>query len=394
LQLIFTTIGLEFPFQVTLQCPSGNANSVTKLYFSDQHIVGASSLATFADSDGYTSLLVGGEGLYNWTAANCQVANKAGTLLTSDPVFDGVVELFISQSDQDLSIFATNSLQGVGYAIASATNPAVGILTAPLIPNGAGGIFSPLISADGLALQLIVADSSGNLSMLTQDTTTGLWDQTPFYTPSLSQNVDFQAYTVHVNLENPDLTPMTNQAILLSSSGWTNIVVNGRSVAVGPAGTPVFTDADGILTLLIPSEDISSYVFTIDNLKGNLPIFNKPIPIDPTFKVNNELASIKQGSDLRNASLQTGGHLLDGTTVSEDQIDQAALAISALNGQRQFLAADGRRFERSPRDRRLIFEPGAVRPGKSLGHLLCGHRTDRVHSANSITDMAWVMFPL
>jgi hypothetical protein len=247
-----------------------------------------------------------------------------------------------------------------------------------------------LISADGLTIQLIVADSVGNLSMLMQDTTTGLWDQTPLYTPSLVQNVNFQAYTVHIEVKNADLTPVSNQQVLLKSCGWVNIVVNGRGVEVGPSGTPVLTDTEGVVTLLIPTEDISSYTFTLDNVKNLPPVFNKPVIIDPTRKVNSMLAGIKKGSDLINAPLQTGGHLLDGTKVDPSQIDKAAQAISTLYNQRKVLAADGSRLTRSPRDRRLVFEPGSVRSGKSLGKFICGQDTHRIRSADSVLDKAWV----
>jgi hypothetical protein len=263
------------------------------------------------------------------------------------------------------------------------------MVTAPLIPNGQGGIFSPLVSADGASVQLVVADASGNLSMLMQDTMSGLWTNTPFYTPSLTQNVSFQSYTVHINVLDASLTSLTNYSVLLKSVGWVDITVNGAAVRVGPSGTPLATDDDGVLTLLIPTDDIASYVFTVDNVPGDT-VFKSPVSVDPSFKVNNTLAGIKTKEDLQNQPLQTGGHLLDGTTVPVDQIEQAADAIHTLHQERTNAAKDGSRLVRSARERRLEHDPGSVRSGTSLGRLLCGQDLDSIRNAEGILDMAWV----
>ena len=346
-------------------------------------------MATFADASNYTALLVGGNGLYYWGAKEAQKTNQPGTLLSSDSVFTSTIELLVSQSDQDLTIFAANAAKGVGYALASAANPTVGMVTAPLIPDGQGGIFSPLVSADGASVQLVVADPSGNLSMLMQDTASGIWANTPFYTPSLTQNVNFQSYTVHVNVLDASLSAMSNHAVLLKCVGSVDITVNGAAVRVGPSGTPLSTDGDGVLTLLIPTDDIASYVFTVDNVPGD-SVFKSPVTVDPTFKVNTVLGSIRSSEDLENQPLQTGGHLLDGTTVPADQIEQAAQAIYSLHQQRGLALKDGSRRLRTPRERRLEHNPGSVRSGKSLGRFLCGQKLDNISNADGILDMAWV----
>ncbi len=102
------------------------------------------------------------------------------------------------------------------------------------------------------------------------------------------------------------------------------------------------------------------------------------------------LAGIQHAADLTSQPLQTGGHLMDGTTVPADQIEQAAQAIHSMHGLRTLLPADGSRLQRSPRERRLEHNPGSVRSGKSLGKLLCGHDLDSIRAADDIIDMGWV----
>ncbi|KAE9371700.1 hypothetical protein N431DRAFT_559154 [Stipitochalara longipes BDJ] len=372
LQLIFTTVGLDINWSWRLGCPAG-----------------ASSLTTFTEPGGYSSLLVGGQGLYRWKSDQAQERNHSGTLLTSHAVFNGVTELSAEQSGQKVSIFATNSAQGIGYALTSTSNPIGDLVVSPLIPDGLGGIFSPLISPDGKILQLIIADMFGVLTKLTLDTETKNWTTAPFYTPSLTENVEFQAYTVHINLTNPDLTPMIDQSVLLKSSGWVDIVVNGRNARIGPTGTPVLTDSDGILTLLVGADDISSYVFSVDNIPHGPRHFHEPAACDPTFKVVKLLDSIHDEDDLLNAKLQSGGTLLQGTTVPKSEIREAAEGIEALQARRKVVPADGHRLTRSPKDFPDFHSPGRKRSGKSLGKMVCGHNLSRIAAAQSITDMGW-----
>lgn len=84
--------------------------------------------------------------------------------------------------------------------------------------------------------------------MLQQNVSDGLWNTTPLFTPSLSVNLNFQAYTVHIDLLDASFTPLVEQTILLTSARWSEIVVSGRSVSFGPAGVPVVSDVAETVT--------------------------------------------------------------------------------------------------------------------------------------------------
>lgn len=126
-----------------------------------------------------------------------------------------------------MSIFASNTTQGLAYAVANVADLVRNIATVPLLPNGKGGRFSALLSQDGKIQHLIVADSYGVLTMLQQNVSDGIWNVTPLLTPSLSVNHDFQAYTVHIDLLDASLTPLADQTILLTNIRCSKIVVNG-----------------------------------------------------------------------------------------------------------------------------------------------------------------------
>ena len=354
-------------------------------------LTGTQCLSTFLQSDGYTALLAGGQSLNYWSAKEAQTKKTPATMST-DAVFKGVVELFVSQTGEKMSILATNSAQGVGYIVASVTNPMQNLNPTPLIPNNQGGTFAPLVSAANQSLQVIVSDSHGALTILQEDSLSGIWTSSPFYTPSLDQNLEMQAYTVHLNLQNADLTPMVDQTISLSSTGLVEVVVNGRSTIVGPAGVDSTTDGSGTITIIVPSPDISSYVFHVDNASNGPKLFSEPVFIDPTFKVNDQLAKIENGNDLREAKLQDGTPLLAGSPADKQDVDEAGTYIGVLTKERAKYVdnlSNHRGNKRPPREN-AHFKPGTKRRGQDLGKFVCGRHTRIIKESDSITDTAWV----
>lgn len=262
-----------------------------------------------------------------------------------------------------------------------------GISPTPLIPDGKGGSFSPVITQNSDRLQFVVANNDGALTLLQQDPKSGIWATTPLYTPSLNTNLDVQAYTVHITLLDQNSSPMVREAVLLSSTGWVDIIVNGRGCGIAPSGTPVLSDESGTVTLIIPTTDIASFIFTVGNVEGS-NLFKSGLDIDPSRKVHEALGQIKTADDLKAAKLQTGGYLLEGSKASDDDLDQAAGALAKLHDQRSKLAAQ-------PNGLRTVarlanHQPGSVRDGQSLGRIICGRNVEGIRSAKSIMDAFWV----
>lgn len=350
-------------------------------------------MATVYGADGTTALLVGAQGLYYWTATEAVRRGHPGAVLSRDRIFREAMELYVTQTISQMSIFAANTAEGLGYAVASVVDPIRNILTTPLLPDDRGGRFSALLSQDGTILQLLIADAYGVLTMLQKNVSDGIWNVIPLSTPSLSANLDFQAYTVHINLLDASFIPLADQTVLLTSARWSEVVVNGRHVSVGPAGIPVVSDGAGTVTLLIPTEDISASTFSISNVHGS-SLLDRSVPIDPTFKVNQKLQAINTGDDLRTAKLQSGETLLSGLNVPAREVDEAAEAIVQLRSRvpsSQTISPDTpARIDES----RLKCWPGSVRRGAELGQILAGHRTHRIIESNSIQTMFWVRYSL
>lgn len=335
-----------------------------------------------------TALLVGGQGLYYWTAADAQKRDQPGAVLSSDDVFQGITELYVTQTASRLSIFAANTAQGMSYAVANIVGPIQIILTSPLLADGRGGRFSALLSPNEYILQLIVADNNGALTMLQQNVSDGIWSPIPLFTPSLSEIVEIQAYTVHIDLLDGNHTPLANRKVLLSSPRWGEVLVNGRSVNVGPNGVPVVSDGAGTVTLVVPTEDISASTFSLYNVSGDY-LFQSPVPIDPTFKVNQKLKTINRGQDLRNATLQSGGTLLKDLGVTDAAADEAANAIVQLHNKLSLAQVTSPDSAIEIAENQSNFRPG-VRRGADLGRIVAGHNAHRIIESRSIKTALWV----
>ena len=204
----------------------------------------------------------------------------------------------------------------------------------PVIPKQEGGSFSVFKSATDGYEQLLVSDSAGALSIIRHDPALGFWNAVPFYTPSLDKVFDIRCYSTQIAVFDAEKKPCINSEVLLKSSGFANILVNGLSVQVTPTGLPVVTDQDGVLTLIVPTDGIASYTFSLTSTEDTSDP-DGVFPIDPTLKVFDALSKIQHGDDLKNAKTQTGQPLLQNSKLSDDDIDRAAGAITAAVSARE-----------------------------------------------------------
>ncbi|KAF8243633.1 hypothetical protein K440DRAFT_561049 [Wilcoxina mikolae CBS 423.85] len=284
----------------------------------------AQALSTFTNKDGFTDLLVGGQGLYHFQASQLPRKDSMYNEISQSGVFQSIREIYVAQVSTTLSVWAADNDDGVGYLLADVELENVQS-PVQVIPDSQGGNFTPFISPIGGKQEFIVSDIHGVLSLLEQDTVLGLWKTVPLFTPALEKTVEFRAYMTQITISDINKLPMVDSEVILKCSGSVSIIANGRSVAADPSGTPVRTDQSGLLTLIIPTEDIHSYTFSVQSPGGKGQVFM----VDPTEKVNQELSKIQTGKDLENATLQDGSKLL-GDGLSPQTIDRAAQAIAAM----------------------------------------------------------------
>ncbi|PGH11686.1 hypothetical protein AJ79_04709 [Helicocarpus griseus UAMH5409] len=349
-QLIFKSTSEDLPYQMLLECPPD-----------------AQALQSLLAEDGFTDLIVGGKGLYHFKADELLRKNSEGARITEEGVFERVSMLHVAQSPSGATIWAASTNDSVGYIMLDTTStPVKSPVT--VIAKHLGGHFS-VFKPDGDGQeQLIVANDAGALSLIRHDPTLGFWKPTPFYTPALEKIMDIRCYTTHISVVGDNKKPYINSDVILRASGYIDIIVNGVSIEVSPLGTPVVTDQDGFLTLIVPTEGISSYTFTVSTPDDTAGDSDAPL-VDPTARIYTTLSKIQSGDDLKNATLQDGQKLLPDDKFGDEDLEQVAKAISACVSARQDVLKKPTTFSR---EKALLTGSQPIRYGKNFEKLING----------------------
>lgn len=287
------------------------------------------ALSTFKDSQGRSRLLAAGAtGLYQYKT----IRNGAPPArLSDDPIYAGVSHLFVAQSDDEVSVWFKNGAQTLGFHRGNRTLDTIFNPEQPPIPlttPGSGAQFSPIIDPFSKSQRLLITDSNGNLTLKEQAIESQSWTDTPFVLPDLGENITIKSYTIVVKVANEDGSPFSEKDILLASSAWVNVTVQGKNLAVTSAGVPVKTDAQGAFTIIVPTSDISTYNFFVKDYGGSQD-FHTPFSIDPAKKVVARLEGMT-GAKLRDAKDADGKPLIDPSVPQED-LDAAAKAMEKMH---------------------------------------------------------------
>ncbi|KAK4450850.1 hypothetical protein QBC34DRAFT_436864 [Podospora aff. communis PSN243] len=342
-----------FGFEVALACPAG-----------------ARALRTYREPGrrGYSALLVGGHGLHHWGSSEYLRAGQPGRLISvagANDAFSRVVQLDVAQSvsvstspsqGSFLSIFAATEAHGVSYARVPASNATFTepLRAVALVADGLGGAYAPFADPDGLTQHVVVAGKSGVLTLLTQDQATGYWQQAPFYVPDPDKVIECTGYMTRVVMtrakssSNPALqVPLAHQAVVMRYPVYTDAIVNGRAVTIGPSGTQVLTDGRGALSYLVPTApgSIGADMVTLEKANDdggqpdadNVAALGAPLEIDPTSKVFAKLAELETPKGLRNATLPNSDKklLANSPAAGDREIEQYAKAVKALGDERR-----------------------------------------------------------
>lgn len=264
-----------------------------------------------------------------------RTANK----ITDQGIFASVDSLYTSQSGTKISVWGSSTDHGIGYLVAEVdmAKPKPPVMVESEFAN-----FSPFKAIDGQLDQYIVSNSTTGLSLRQHDPISGMWNASPFYVPATSTNLEIPSYTTQISLTDKDNRPLSNHDVHLGSDGHASIIANGLPIVSHPDGVAVQADQYGLITLTIPTSDISTQAFWIRSLVDGTQ-FN----IDPAEKVHQKLGLITCGDDLRNVQLPshdgkgpTG--LLDNTKATAKEIDQAGQAIfDAYNLHKQLMSPSG-----------------------------------------------------
>ncbi|MCJ1398401.1 hypothetical protein MMC11_001599 [Xylographa trunciseda] len=299
-------------------------------------------VASFSNQVGDSVIVLGAEnGLYYYPPADAVHSDRVPTVLSNDPAVTGVQELYITTSSSCTTIWLTNGNQEVVYHQVGAD---MSVITPPtvLLPSASGGRFATLFDESSQSQHLFALNKvKGSMTVLSQSGESRLWKSTPYVIPSTGSNYDFISYSAHINIVGADGLPVgsdksAQHVVQLSSSSTLSVIANGTSYTITGTGTAVPIGADGNITVLIPTDDVSTPLLYVTDVPGaKEPYFNgKTITIDAAHKVKDGLSSITDADSLK---AQAGPYLPSGT--SSDQLTQAGSAIPQIHQKAQSFTA-------------------------------------------------------
>ncbi|KAG6853600.1 hypothetical protein C0991_002923 [Blastosporella zonata] len=300
---------------------------------------GAQSLATFANDDGFTDLLVGGaKGLYYLNDDGCSTSGNAPVLITpeADAFLKGVSQLHVARAPNRLSVWARNRTNDVVYQqfsnISLSPSAAVTYKAIPLLTKKeGGGVFAALLDPKTHLQTLFILGDGGQLRMLEQTAETGAW-QPPrsLDVPSTKKHGEFTSYTTHVTVTDSNGSSLIGETLLLCAASVQDISVNNTIFEIGPDGQSVKLDSMGSLTLFSRSPNLDAVIFTLKDLPG-ASVLGREYTIDPAQKVKDTLSKISSPEGLKNVKLEDGSKLLDSAT-KPAAVEKASAAFGRLGG--------------------------------------------------------------
>lgn len=73
------------------------------------------AISTYIDADGYTGLILAGDGLWHILAKYSADSGNSVSRLSSYPLYEGVTNLHVAQSGENVSIWFSNVDRVLGY---------------------------------------------------------------------------------------------------------------------------------------------------------------------------------------------------------------------------------------------------------------------------------------
>lgn len=209
-----------------------------------------------------------------------------------------------------------------------------------LLPAGQASTFQPLLQeaqgAEGAVLvqSLIINDSQGNLSMLTQASDTGLWQNEPLYVSDSRKTYEISSYTTRILLRDEHGAALKSGRAFITAAAVAQATCNGRRVNLSQSGSWFPADDSGEITFITPTRDIGTPAMTVEKLKNGSgqDMTFKSVIVDPAKKVLDRLSHINENYDFSNALTQSGKKIFDGGSApSKETLKSAASCFKQLN---------------------------------------------------------------
>lgn len=304
----------------------------------------ASSLASFRNDEVSSSLIVGGEGLYHYTAQEAfQGMSSMFRKLSSDDFYNGIKQLQVAQDSACVTTWALNGANELVYQQFNIVEevPVMRTPTVPLLDESqGGGRFSSLMNS-GSNQKLFTLGKEGQISLLMQDDKTRFWQRQTVAIPTLETYVEFQSYTTQVRVTEDGLIPIPNAKVRLSCTQTTELIINGKKLVVGSDSCEVEANEAGVLTIIVRADDLSTAQYRITKSASSaVEILGGSVLINPMNAVSEKLGTLDSGSKLKDLKDEDGSPVVDASKTDDKSMNDAASSIQELQKAMKELPAD------------------------------------------------------
>lgn len=296
----------------------------------------AECLAALADpaAPHYSNLYVGGAAGIDFYAYQTQTKSKkagggAGVRIIDADATHAISQIQLAQDAANVSIWMLDpSTQVLWYSSGPQGGGDPSAWETPVSLQQHVSHISVLRQPVRRANQLVSVLSDNTLNYQWQDPATSLWrgEDVPLQDAGAARQ--FTSYTTAIHFEDEAHTPMIGMTVLLTSSQWTYVTINGYAWELSPdSPVEVQTDASGSLTIIAPTLTIGTPVY---HVQPKPQAGSAPDNLNPAAKVVDRLANVTA------ADLQTRFPELD-----EDTADFGAETITKLVDYLRGLPTDG-----------------------------------------------------
>ena len=286
------------------------------------------SIATVLDRDGFSNVLIAGDGgILHVPAQDWVNSVPLGTTLPptlKDDALNAARELRVAQHDKTITVWVIN---GSGNIVGQAARlePRIGEdevddlvsvgSTVPLL-SATDTIrhFRAIVDQTSKQQSLYVLKTGGSVSCLQQAGDSKLWTEAELKIPDLEDVQNVNTYTCQVHCRNAQEMPMPHTDVKISTSSQVRGAVNGEITYLSQSPVFVKTDERGDLTIILPANDLATPTVTITGA-GVLTVF-----FHPADKAIAKLATNAKNGGLQNARGANGQPLVPKADATSLQI--------------------------------------------------------------------------
>ena len=273
------------------------------------------SIVTTLDEDGFTNVLIGGDGILHIASQNCVDSVPGGTVYPAtltDRALWGTRRLEVAQSGRTIALWAIN---GGNHLVAQSAQLKLNedegydelFSTDIPVPLLAGGnqlqTYDAVIQPQTQSQQVFCLKEDGSVSSLHQPGDSKMWSEQSLRIPDPDDVQDINTYSCHITLKDANGHALPEADIQLATSSQVTCVVNGKRVPLGTSAVKSKSDSQGVVSLILPAPDLSAPNITVTGPDSHSFSFN------PAVKAINKLIDIAKSGKLGEVRDQSGGQL-------------------------------------------------------------------------------------